>query len=305
MSDHLDLPLVTTGGGYDRASDHRRDEDWLAARWADPRTRVLVVADGRLLLVDGHPQWVPADQAPDGERVLLGGGPGGWRWAVLLAEVPAGEDEAWRGLRDALPALARGDREDVALVFHAVGIAQWRRVTTFCPRDGTRLDPSSAGHELRCQTCGHAQFPRSDPAVIMLIADGEPGSPQERCLLGRSPVWAPGRYSTLAGFVEPGETLEDAVRREVAEETAVVVGEVSYLGSQPWPMPASLMLGFHGRATGTEIRVDGREIEDARWWTREGLRDAIGTGELMLPGGLSISHALIESWYGGPLPGRW
>jgi NAD+ diphosphatase len=139
----------------------------------------------------------------------------------------------------------------------------------------------------------------------MLVTDGEPGSADERALLGRSPAWPPGRYSTLAGFVEPGETMEDAVRREVQEETGVVVGEVTYFGSQPWPLPASLMVGFTARATGTQIDVDGSEIEEAQWFTREAMRTETEAGRLVLPGGVSISRSLVESWYGGSLPGHW
>jgi NAD+ diphosphatase len=139
----------------------------------------------------------------------------------------------------------------------------------------------------------------------MLITDGEPGSPEERCLLGRQPAWPRGRYSTLAGFCEPGESLEDAVRREVAEETGVVVGEVTYFGNQPWPLPASLMLGFTGRASSADIVCDLDEIEDARWFTRAELRAGAESGDLVLPGGVSISRSLIEAWYGGRLPGSW
>jgi NAD+ diphosphatase len=139
----------------------------------------------------------------------------------------------------------------------------------------------------------------------MLVTDGEPGAEDERALLGRSPVWPEGRYSTLAGFVEPGETMEDAVRREVLEETGVVVGDAAYFGSQPWPMPASLMIGFTARATGTEIDVDGSEIEHAQWLTRAEMRAGAEAGTLVLPSGVSISRSLIESWYGGTLPGRW
>jgi NAD+ diphosphatase len=134
----------------------------------------------------------------------------------------------------------------------------------------------------------------------MLVTDGD-----GRALLGRQPVWPPGRWSTLAGFVEPGETIEQAVRREVMEEAGVRVGEVRYFGSQPWPLPASLMLGFVGRAESTEIRVDDDEIEDARWFTREEVRAGAADGSLLLPGGISISRALVEHWFGGPLHGQW
>ena len=148
-------------------------------------------------------------------------------------------------------------------------------------------------------------WPRTDPAVIMTVTHGERGSADERCLLGRQSAWPEGRYSTLAGFVEPGESLEDAVRREVREEVGVVVGDVDYFGNQGWPFPSSLMLGFHGRAVTTDITVDDREIEDARWFTRAQMKAEAEAGTLLLPGGVSISRSLVEDWYGGPLPGRW
>ncbi len=162
-----------------------------------------------------------------------------------------------------------------------------------------------AGHELACVECHRRQFPRTDPAVIMAITRGEPGSPDEASACSAARRLAGGRYSTLAGFLEPGETLEDAVRREVAEEIGVGVGEVTYFGNQPWPLPASLMLGFLGRALLRRIAVDGREIEDARWFTRAQMRDEAEAGTLVLPGGVSISRSLVEHWYGGPLPGSW
>jgi NAD+ diphosphatase len=139
----------------------------------------------------------------------------------------------------------------------------------------------------------------------MAITHGESGTPEEALLLGRQHVWPEGRYSTLAGFLEPGETLEDAVRREVMEETGVVVGEVTYFGNQPWPLPASLMLGFRGRALSRDIRVDGLEIDDARWFTRADMQHQTAAGTLVLPGGVSISRSLVEDWFGGPLPGSW
>jgi NAD+ diphosphatase len=184
-------------------------------------------------------------------------------------------------------------------------MAEWHWATRFCPRCGGTLESRMAGAELVCTQCGKAQFPRTDPAVIMAITYGEPGSDDEALLLGRQASFPAGRYSTLAGFLEPGETLEDAVRREVAEEVGVRVGQVTYFGNQPWPLPASLMLGFTARAETTAIHVDEHEIEDARWFTRAQMREQADVGTLVLPGGVSISRSLVEHWYGGPLPGSW
>jgi NAD+ diphosphatase len=141
--------------------------------------------------------------------------------------------------------------------------------------------------------------------VIMAITHGEPGTDDDSILLGRQRAWPAGRWSTLAGFCEPGETLEDAVRREVAEEVGVEVGEVDYFGNQPWPLPASLMLGFVGRAVTRELDVDGAEIEEARWFTRAELQAGIEAGDVLIPRSVSISSSLIEHWYGGALPGGW
>ena len=291
---------------HDRHGLHRTDEAWLDERWADQSTRVLVIAGARLRPVGGRVAWVSPGQAPPGLRVLLGEREGVQHFAVIVdpSEAPGDRDE-WVVLRAIVQSLADEDLIDAPLVMHAIGLAEWHWVTRHCPRCGGRLESRQAGHLLNCLDCGRGQFPRSDPAVIMVVTDGEPGSPDERALLGRGPAWPRGRYSTLAGFVEPGETMEDAVRREVQEETGVVVGAVTYFGSQPWPLPASLMVGFTARAIETNIDVDGSEIEDAQWFTREEMRTGAETGELVLPGGVSISRSLIESWYGGPLPGRW
>lgn len=291
---------------HDRHGVHRNDDGWLEDRWSDPATRVLVVAGTRLRPVMGRISWVSPQEAPNGLRVLLGERAGVQHFAVVLdpADAP-GSREEWVVLRSVVQSLAVEDLIDAPLVLHAIGMAEWHGSTKHCPRCGAALESRQAGHVLRCSGCGRDQFPRSDPAVIMVVTDGEPGSPQERALLGRSPAWPPGRFSTLAGFVEPGETMEDAVRREVEEETGVVVGEVSYFGSQPWPLPASLMVGFSARATETAINVDGSEIEEALWFTREEMRAAAESGRLILPGGVSISRSLIETWYGGPLPGQW
>jgi NAD+ diphosphatase len=292
-------------GPHDRVAEQRRDEAWLESAWQDPETRVLVVAGNKVRPVDGAVPWVTSREAAgEGTRVLLGRRDGRV-WFAHVVDASYAADEGWVGIRQLLPHLAADGVEHAPLVFHAIGLAEWLRATRFCPRCGGRLEPRLAGHELECVACHRRQFPRTDPAVIMAITHGEPGADDEALLLGRQESWPEGRYSTLAGFLEPGETLEDAVRREVAEETGVVVGEVSYFGNQPWPLPSSLMLGFRGRAETRELRVDGVELQDARWFTRAQMRKGAEAGALVLPGGVSISRSLVEDWYGGPLPGSW
>jgi NAD+ diphosphatase len=294
---------------HERVGERRADEQWLAGAWADPDTRVLVFAGTRVRPGPASLEWVPTAQAPQsGTRVLLGERDGRTWFAVVAdpAEAASGSEAAdWVGLRALLPQLAGDAVEQAPLVFHAFGLAEWLHATRHCPRCGGRLEARMAGHELECVECHRRQFPRTDPAVIMAISQGEPGARDEQLLLGRQDSWPAGRFSTLAGFLEPGETLEDAVRREVAEETGVRVGEVTYFGNQPWPLPASLMLGFLGRAVSREIEVDGREIQDARWFTRDQMREEADAGTLVLPGGVSISRSLVEHWYGGTLPGSW
>ena len=301
-SDRLLPHVALSAHAHNRLGLQRTDEDWLQQRWDDPATRVLVVAGNRLRPVDGAVTWVSPADAPEGRRVLLGEREGVVHLAVLVPPEDApGPAEEWVPLRGVLSFLADSAPDQAPLLFHAIGLAEWHHATRFCPRCGGELQSRAAGHELRCTSCGRAQFPRTDPAVIMAITHGE--GDDEALLLGRQPSWPAGRWSTLAGFCEPGETLEDAVRREVDEEVGVRVGEVSYFGSQPWPLPASLMLGFTGRAVSTDIDVDGAEIEEARWWTRAEFAAAATSGELLVPRGVSISSSLIESWYGAPLDG--
>ncbi len=303
----MTLPhLRLAANPHDRTGVRRTDEQWLDERWADPSSRVLVVSGTFVRPLDGRIDWVSPTDAPEGLRVLLGDRDGRTHFAVVTGpERAAGDEGAWFGLRGVLPHLAGVGSEEAPLVLHAIGLAEWLFTTRFCPRCGHHLRPIAAGHELQCEGCGRRQFPRTDPAVIMLVTSGEPGSDEELCLLGRQAVWPEGRFSTLAGFCEPGETLEDAVRREVAEEVGVRIGEVAYFGNQPWPLPASLMLGFTARAETTEIRVDEDEIEEARWLTRAQMREQAEAGTLVLPGGISISRSLVEHWYGAELPGSW
>ena len=292
-------PVALSLHAHNRIAGHRTDDGWLDETWRDPRTRVLVLHGGRVVVPDVEGaqrlEWHSPDVAPAGQRILLGERGGVTYFAVLVDEVPH------RMRADELRAFVQTlTADEAALVVQAVALGEWHRAHRHCPRCGGRLEVSAAGHLLVCSRCGRQQFPRTDPAVIMLVTDDE-----DRCLLGRQDRWPEGRYSTLAGFVEPGESLEQAVAREVLEEVGVEVGEVAYFGNQPWPFPASLMVGFFAKARSTRIDVDGAEISDARWFTREEMRTEADAGTLLLPSGISISRSLVETWYGGPLPGSW
>jgi len=168
----------------------------------------------------------------------------------------------------------------------------WHARHRFCGVCGESAEPRDAGHVRACTSpaCGAIHFPRTDPAVIVLVTRGD------RTLLGRQPVWDAGRYSTLAGFVEPGESLEDAVAREVHEETGVRLSSVRYHSSQPWPFPSSLMVGFTAEAASDEITIDPDELEDARWFTRDEIRREMDAGTFLLPSEISIAYRLIAEW---------
>lgn len=290
------VPIALSRRSHEVVGGRRTDEAWLAERWRDPATRVLVLAGGRFPLThDGTAvRWVTPAEAPAGERLLLGEYDGRVHVAVVAHDVHAPDD--WGMLRTIGPLLSA---TDAGLVVQAQALAEWHRAHRFCSWCGGGLLVSSGGYVLRCEGCARQHFPRTDPAVIMLVTDGE------RALLGRQAAWPPGRFSTIAGFVDPGETLEQAVAREVREETGIEVGQVAYFGNQPWPFPASLMVGFFAEALTDRIEVDGDELESARWFTREELLREADAGTLKLPSGVSISRSLIEAWYGGTLPGSW
>jgi NAD+ diphosphatase len=228
--------------------------------------------------------------------------------AVAPEQQTVTEQVAWLaraqpGLRaaDLREAAALLNDRDAGLFTHAVALANWHATHTHCPRCGSPTVTVAAGHAQRCPVDGSEHFPRIDPAVIMLVTD-----PDDRCLLARNRRWPERRVSILAGFVEPGESAEQAVAREVGEETGITVARVRYAGSQPWPMPQSLMLGFRASASGDlELRVDDDEIAEAHWFSRDELRSALASREILLPPPVSIAHRLIESWYGEELPGVW
>jgi NAD+ diphosphatase len=307
--------LALSRSGVDRVTQRRGDTAWLDGTWADPRSRVVVVHGGQALVDTGDGQFglvfVPPAEAPEGTRLLLGvDAEGVAYWGVIAADVPwdeaggPGESATVRSSSDDLKPMALrqagallSDR-DAGLLTHAVALANWHESHTHCPRCGTPTVPAPAGHLTKCPADGTEHFPRLDPAVIMLVLD-----PDDRLLLARNALWPKGRMSVLAGFVEPGESLEHAVAREVYEESAIVVGQVEYMGSQPWPMPRSLMLGFSATAKGGQhIAVDEDEIGEARWFSRADLRAAIDNGELGIAPSSSIARRLIEFWYGGELP---
>jgi NAD+ diphosphatase len=287
--------------GIDRAAHLRADDDWLARAWANPLSRVIVLDSGRAL-VDEHDALVvlqPA-QAPGGERYFLG--------VAAPSDVDAGLGVFAVGsaLPDPLPSHTRAatlrdvgaslSDADAGLFAHAAALEQWHARHVRCPLCGAATVVALAGHIRRCVDDGSEHYPRTDPAVIMLVTDDD-----DRCLLGRQPSWPAGRMSTLAGYVEAGETLEHAVVREVFEEVGIRVGDVRYVASQPWPFPSSLMLAFTAQATTTDLQIDGDEIAEARWFSRAELRTAITGGSLRLPMSASVAFYLIDGWFGGNL----
>jgi NAD+ diphosphatase len=290
--------LALARGTLDRAAERRRDEEWVAAAWADPRTQVFSVQDGRALVAyDPVPGLVftSPDEAPEGERYFLGLDDEGIAYFAVRGTPPSIEGAEPASLRRVGALL---EDRDSGLLTHAVALEHWHASNRYCPRCGKPNELTAAGHVRVCPSDGSEQFPRVDPAVIMLIRDDH-----DRVLLARGPSWPEDRRSILAGFVEPGESLEQAVAREVSEEVGLTVSDIRYLGSQPWPMPQSLMLGFFARAEGVqELRPDREEILDAAWYTREELKEAIESGRVVSPGPLSIAAQLIIRWYGGPLP---
>jgi NAD+ diphosphatase len=272
------------GEALDRAGPHRRDEAWLAARLADPATRVVAASDAGVIVAGERLRMFAVDALPEGLDLVLLGVDGDGR--ALFAADPGDElPGERRGLRDLAPVLSQAEG---GMVAHAVGLLNWHRRHRFCANCGAPSAAREAGHVRVCPVCGTQHHPRTDPVVIMLVTDGD------RALLGRQAQWPAGRYSALAGFVEPGESLEEAVAREVREEAGVRVADVRYRSSQPWPFPNSLMLGFSARWAGGEPAVRDAELEDVGWFTRRAIVD----GDVQLPPPTAIARRLIDEWLG-------
>jgi NAD+ diphosphatase len=276
-------PNTFTGAALDRAGDRRRDHEWVAAQRADPAARAVLVGRDGVKVDGGRLALVPL-AAAGGEPLLLGVDE---RGPVFAAE-PVEANGALLGLRDAAATLPQADG---GLAAYAAALLGWHRRHRFCANCGAPTEVREAGHVRGCPRCGAEHHPRTDPVVIMLVVR------DDEVLLGRQPTWPPGRYSALAGFVEPGESLEEAVAREVREEARIEVGPPRYVSSQPWPVPASLMLGFVAPWVSGEPEVGDEELEDARWFTRAEVEDAVAErGPLRLPPPLAIARRLVDGW---------
>jgi NAD+ diphosphatase len=300
-------PNVFAGPYLDRAAHLRKDAAFVAAALSDPGTLILPLWQARNLIRREERSCTAAfvgvtheirTRVADEEFVLLGHFHGRTCFAADLATeaepalLPGASFEDLRSTGGLL------SHDEAGLLAYARAMVLWRQRHRYCGTCGASMRSESAGHVMRCTqpACGAEHFPRLDPAIIVLVTDGE------RALLGRQAAWPPGRYSTIAGFVEPGESLEDAVRREVLEETAVTVLDAEYHSSQPWPFPSSLMIGFIARAAAGEVPRADEELEDARWFSRA----EIASGTPRLPPPQSVSLRLIEDWYdsGASLPLR-
>lgn len=284
-----------TGTYLDRRAEARRRADWLVEARSDVRTLYVGMRGGaalvrrpreaglsRLAFLTNQDPRVADD--PE-SAVLLG-----WyeERRVVMVELPenAATLEEAEDFAELRPLVAELPASEAGLAAYARAMHLWRTNHRYCSRCGQRMVSERAGHMRTCRHCGYHSFPRLDPAIIVLAHAGD------RALLGRQASWVPGRYSTIAGFVEPGESLEDAVRRELLEETGIVARATHYHSSQPWPFPSSLMLGFTAEAVLAEPVLHDGELEDARWFTR----DELMSGKYSLPPREAISRRLIDEW---------
>ena len=301
-----ELPL--SRGSLDRAAHRRLEPDLVPKLLADPATRVVVlVAESMEIFPDGSLAIRPpvlddrhrlafflgeeesgsdsdADPSTDteSERVSY--------LAVVGDPTVAAGHGHWQTLRNAGPDLTG---RDAGIFATTQALANWHATHQFCPRCGAATEPEQAGWIRRCTRDGSEHYPRTDPAVIVAVVDD-----QDRLLLGRNAQWPEGRFSVLAGFVEPGESFEAAVVREVQEEVGIVVTDVTFIGNQPWPFPSSAMVGFRARAATTTLHPDRVEMAEARWFTRDDYRNALISNNIRTPSGISIAQRLIENWLG-------
>ncbi|KAA3628654.1 MAG: NAD(+) diphosphatase [Proteobacteria bacterium] len=308
MGDHAprDRPVSFVQAGYQRHSLHRDRQHYLETCLKNDSALLLFVYDRKVALCKSDDGFVAALLDPSAIRrerretlsaVFLGEYLDRPVFSITCDEHPrhllslGSPALMFFELRKATALL---DPESASLLGYAMAMDHWHRNHRYCGVCGNPTEPSESGHMRTCtnRDCAQKHFPRTDPAVIVLVVDGE-----QSCLLGRKREWPDRRYSTIAGFVEPGETPEQAVIREVFEETGTTVRQPRYYQSQPWPFPGSLMLGFYATARRGEVHLFDNELQDARWFTREEIIDWVSTGRLRLPTRISIAYRLIESWF--------
>jgi NAD+ diphosphatase len=300
-------PNVFANSPLDRAGHLRTDQKWLAEAFDDKRSLFIPVWKLMPFLIknrEGRREagWVTAELAlplmrPGAITIFLGLLNDRAHFAIDISSLP---DPASQGALAGLGEFAdlrmvaeEIDIGDAAILAQAKAIIDWHQRHGFCANCGGATVPADAGYKRYCEACNTEHFPRTDPVVIMLALNGD------SCLLGRQAKWPQGFYSALAGFVEPGETIEEAVARELQEEAGIKTAEVLFHSTQPWPYPSSLMIGCYARAATTDIVIDGNELSDAQWFPREKIRQALerkGTPELRLPPSLAIAHQLVKSW---------
>ena len=288
----------------DRVANRRDDDAFQAEMAASPAARTLVVAGDAVAVRQAAESaldlWFGFNETAalgrNGQRVFLGTDARGPAFATEVEASPeAGDEIAFLSPRQiaARPGVAP---EDVGALAEGKSMLAWHAAHRFCGRCGAETMSSVSGWKRECPGCGQHHFPRTDPVVIMLATDGE------RCLLGRQPRFPAGMYSCLAGFLEPGETIEDAVRRELGEEAGIRCGAVTYLGCQPWPFPSSLMIGCVAEAATTELAIDREELEDARWFARgevAAMLDGRHPEGLTCPMPMAIAHHIVLAWARG------
>jgi NAD+ diphosphatase len=294
--------LSLARGTLDRLGQRRKDPDLVSSLLRDPLTRIVELVAGRAQVIEsdlgsGLLLRSPAELDAFGLAVFLGQDGDGTAYLGVVGDPGDPSDQPataqWRTLREVGVLLS--DR-DAGLFATLQGLANWHASHTHCPLCGATTEPDQAGWVRSCTRDGTEHYPRTDPAVIMAVTDAA-----DRLLLARSPHWPQGRLSVLAGFVEPGESLEAAVAREVFEEVGVVVQQVRYLGNQPWPFPSSLMVGFTSLAVDPTLHLDQDEIAEAVWVTREELREMVQVGRFGISPTVSIARRIIEDWYGAPI----
>lgn len=298
-----DLPLARFE--VDRAAHLRADNDWLAKAWSSDDTRVLVLQEGNLPVTDDlsliwvKPSVLELTVDTVHDHAVLLGVQGQNTYIAIVDDFVSIEATAWVHLR---AVGAQLNSHDVGLATTAIAMNAWHRTHKFCTRCGQKTSVTGAGWVRRCEADKTDHYPRTEPAMIIAVHDED-----DRVLLGRRHEWTEGWFSTLAGFVESGESAEACVLREVYEEAGIHVDPTSlkYLGSQPWPYPASLMLGYRAQATSTDIRIEDAEMADVRWFSREEFVAQCEAKTLQLPNRTTIAFHLIQDWFGSPIPDEW